>query len=155
MVSVFFKIDRMQGSMQEFMPLDDLHKKNQAYAINHRKKLEDEVPADTGYLQTRLQKKKQAEFVEYFEKNKKGKILDVDRFIGALPGMLSDAKNHAEKKKFGPEELWKMRPHLNCCCVEKTGSCYGHVFEMDQYFLAASDYHQSGCVTPDSPRSPE
>jgi len=155
MVPDFLTKDRMQGSMQDFMPLYKLHQKNLEYAINHRKNLEDEVPPDSEHLQTRLQKKNHAEYVEYFQKTQQRKISDVDRFIAALPGMLSDAKNNSEIRKFGPDELWKMRPYLNCCCVEKTGSCCGHVFEMDQYFLAASDYHQSGCVTPDSPRSPE
>ena len=140
--------------MQEFMPLDDLHKKNLAYAINQRKNLEEEVAPDIEYLQNWLQQKNHAEYVEYFQKNKQLKISHVDRFIAALPGMLSDAKNNAQKMNFGPDELWKMRPCYNCCCVEKSGSCCGHVFEMDQYFLAASDYHQSGCHAPDSPRSP-
>jgi len=36
--------------------------------------------------------------------------------------MLSDAKNNAQKMNFGPDELWKMRPCYNCCCVEKSGS---------------------------------
>jgi len=84
--------------MQEFMPLDDLHKKNLAYAINQRKNLEEEVAPDTEYLQNWLQQKNHAEYVEYFQKYKQLKISHVDRFIAALPGMLSDVPSTMLRK---------------------------------------------------------
>jgi len=141
---------RMQGSEQEFMPLQQLYDKNMAFAIEHRRTLQDGVHEDTEPQQTRLRKQRYAHYVEWFDEMKQRTIPKIDAFIAALPGMLADA----EKQHLGPDEVWKMRAIWNCCCVEKSGSCCGHVFDIDQYFLASSDYHQSGCATPYSPSSP-
>jgi hypothetical protein len=139
-----------QGSQQEFMPLKQLYDKNMAFAIEHRQTLEDGVPEDTEPCQTRLRKQRHAYYVEWFSEMKQRTIPKIDALIAALPGMLADA----EKQHLGPNEVWKMRGRWNCCCEENSVSCCGHVFDMDQYFLASSDYHQSGLSTPDSPSSP-
>ena len=145
-----FDYSGTQGSIQEFLPLQQLYDENMAFAITHRKTLEDGVPEDSEPRQTRLRKKRYADWVEWFKEMKQRTLPKVDAFIAALPGMLADA----EKQNLGPDEVWKLKGIYNCNCEEKSGSCSGHIFEMDQYFLAWSDYHQSGCLTPYSPYSP-
>jgi len=139
-----------QGSEQEFMPLQQLYDKNMAFAIEHRKTLENGAPDDTEPRQSRLRKQRYRYYVEWFNEMKQSTIPKIDAFIAALPGMLADA----EKQHRGPDEVWKMRPIWNCNCEDHGFPCCGHVFYIDQYFLASSDYHQSGCFTPSSPGSP-
>jgi len=146
-----FDYSNTQGSMQDFLPLQQLYDKNMAFATTHRKTLEDGVPEDPEPRQTRLRKKRYADWVERFDEMKQRTLPKVDAFIAALPGMLADA----EKQNLGPDEVWKLKGFYNCCCVEKSGSCSGHIFDMDQYFLAWSDYQTgTGSLTPYSPGSP-
>ena len=139
-----------QGSEQEFMPLQQLYDKKMAFAIEYRQTLVDGAPKDTEPHQTRLRKQRHAYYVEWFDEMKQSTIPRIDAFIAALPGMLADAK----KQDRSADEVWKMRGILNCECEDYGMSCCGHVFDMEQYFLASSDYHQSGCFTPPSPASP-
>ena len=133
------------------MPLQQLYDKNMAFAIEHRKTLQDDVPDDdTEQHQTRLRTKCYRNYVEWFNEMKLSTIPMVDAFIAALPGMLADA----EKQHRGADEVWKMRGIWNCECEDWGMPCGGHVFHIDQYFMASSDYHQSGWVTPSSPGSP-
>ena len=59
-----------QGSEQEFMPLQQLYDKNMAFAIEHRKTLQDGAPNDTEPRQTRLRKQRYAYYVEWFDEMK-------------------------------------------------------------------------------------
>lgn len=139
-----------QGSEQEFMPLRELYDKNMEFAIEHRKTLQDGMPHDTELYQTRLRTQHNASAAVWFHEMQKRTIPKIDAFIAALPTMLAEA----QKLGYGPDEVWKMRPVWNCCCEENGTTCCGHVFHMEQYFLASSDYHQSGISSPDCPSSP-
>ena len=145
-----FDFSSTQGSEQEFMPLQQLYDKNMAFAIEHRKTLQDGVPDDTEPHQTRLRTQFYQKYVVWFDEMKQRTIPKIDAFIAALPGMLADA----EKQHRGADEVWKMRGIWSCECADYGIPCSGHVFHIDQYFLASSDYHQSGCFTPPSPGSP-
>ena len=58
-----FDYSGTQGSKQEFLPLQQLYDENMAFAITHRKTLEDGVPEDPEPRQTRLRKKRYADWV--------------------------------------------------------------------------------------------
>ena len=144
----------VQGSMQEYLPLQELYNKNMAYAVEERKYWTDAVPEDDAPRQTRLRKQRYADFVLWHDNKKVYMISKIDRFIEALPGMLADAK----KEAFGPNETFRMRSCIGCNCVEKSGSCSGHVFEFDQYFWSWTDENATcpnSPVSPSSPSSPE
>jgi hypothetical protein len=140
----------VQGSMQEFLPLQELYDKNMAYAIEERKSWEDGVPEDDAPRQTRLRKQRHADYVLWHQKAKAQRIPMIDLFIKALPGMLADA----EKEQFGPDETFVMRSCMGCNCTEKSGSCAGHVFEFDQYFRSWTDENATCPNSPTSPSSP-
>jgi len=140
----------VQGSMQQFLPLQELYDKNMAYAIEERKSWKDGVPEDDAPQQTRLRKQKHADYVMWHEKAKAQMIPKIDLFIEALPGMLADA----EKQDFGPDETFIMRSCMGCNCVEKSGSCSGHVFEFDQYFWSWTDQNATCPNSLTSPGSP-
>jgi len=141
----------VQGSMQEYLPLQELYDKNMVYAIEERKTWVDAVPEDDGPCQTRLRKQRHADFVLWHDNTAANMIPKIDRFIEALPGMLADAKQQA----FGPDETFKMRSCMGCNCVEKSGSCSGHVFEFDQHFRSWTDENATCPCTPVCASPPE
>jgi len=143
--------DSMEPSVQEFLPLEQLYDKAMAYAVKHRKTWTDPVPEDDAPRQTRLHKQRHADFVLWHKRMQERMVVKIDRLIEALPGMRVDA----EELGRGPEETWVMRSSLGCNCVEKSGSCSGHVFEYDQYFLSWTSDIMTSPNSPEYPRSPE
>ena len=141
----------MQGSMQKWLPLQQLYDKNMAYAIKQRKYWTDPVPEDDAPHQTRICKQRHADFVLCHKEEKVYMVPRIDQFIEALPDMLADTENQG----LGLDETFKMRCSMGCNCVQKSGSCSGHAFDFDQYFWSWTDDNATCLNTPMSPSFPE
>jgi len=141
--------------MKEFLPLPELYAKYMTLARGYRKKLDDPIPKDERQHQTRFRIKCQVDEAMLQTKMNERKIPYVERFIAEMPTMLAEAV----AQEFGPDETWTLKCSMGCNCIEKSGWCGGHLFELDQYFLSSSVYHlpqgMSPCTPPMSPSAYE
>jgi len=142
--------DHIQGSAQKFLPLRQLYENTMAYAQERRKDLTDPVPEDDVAHSTRLRKQRYAEYVEYCHEKMRRMVPRIDAFIAGLPALLAEA----EAEQGGPEETWVIRSVQNCTCMEKSVSCAGHIFELDQVFVSATTFYAPSITTPYTPQSP-
>jgi len=137
--------------MKEFLPLQELYTKYMTLAVGYRKELDDPIPKDERPHQTRSRVKSQEDEVMWQTKMNVRKIPHVERFIAEMPMMLAEAV----AQDLGPDETWTLKCSMGCNCIAKSGSCSGHLFEVDQYFLSSTAHYMprgmSPCTPPVSP----
>jgi len=137
-----------QGSEQEFLPMQELYDKNMEYALDMLNFWTEPIQEDNKQPKTRLNKQRQADFSECHNKMALYMVPKINLFIKTLPDVLAEAKKHG----YGPDETFKMRSQMGCNCVEKSGSCSGHIFDYPHYFWSLTD---ENATCPNSPSSPD